>query len=220
MKVLNRHNLAIANLAPRDDGSRYRVCAILVSPAETVETDGHQMLVVTAAEAQPALSLSGIERTEEFEPFMMPTDVAREMAMKLPRESPIRFGRYRRKIPKGKKKSKKEFAVDAKAATNGHLIVGVGDEEQTFSVNFKRPAGTFPEYKKVAETVNGNALAKIRVDPQLLGRLLVHMSSFARHVDIEIRGPEQPLFLKAVNENTQQEMRGYLMPMRAPNADS
>ena len=75
--MLNKHNLNIAKLTPKDE-SRYSLTSILVSPDETVCTDGFQVTKVStpkvAIENFPAKD--GFKPTRKFEPFLLSAEAA------------------------------------------------------------------------------------------------------------------------------------------------
>jgi hypothetical protein len=83
--MLNKHNLEIARLASKEE-SRYVIGGILVTPAETVVTDGHCLVTVSTpkwpAESFPVID--GVVPTEEFEPFILPAKAALEIAKAIP----------------------------------------------------------------------------------------------------------------------------------------
>ena len=86
-------NFSIASLLPSDpDAMLPSAPGLFVSPERTIETDGHQVLIVTAPESQPTLfdQPDGLEEAEYFTPFI----VDRDSAMKLGEDVPqARSGR-------------------------------------------------------------------------------------------------------------------------------
>src|ERR1039458_1006541 len=82
--MLNRINFSIASLI--DSDAIGPMAGILVSPDSTMETDGHQFVIVTSPEAQPSLFPADDEITEadEFTPFVLDKASALKLAKIMP----------------------------------------------------------------------------------------------------------------------------------------
>jgi hypothetical protein len=81
---LNKFNFSIASLI--DSEAMGPMAGLLVSPDSTMETDGHQFVIVTSPEAQPSLFPADDEiiEAEAFTPFVLDKASALKLAKIMP----------------------------------------------------------------------------------------------------------------------------------------
>jgi hypothetical protein len=89
--VFSKFNFKIASLLPTDPEALIPSAGgLLVTPERTIETDGHQAVIVTAPESQPTLfdNPDGMEEAEFFTPFLMDRESALKIAKIIPKRNP------------------------------------------------------------------------------------------------------------------------------------
>src|SRR5579864_1767711 len=89
--MFTQFNFSIASLLPSDPDAMPRGAdGLHVSPDRTIETDGRQVVIVTAPESQPTLfdQPDGLEEAQFFTPFLMDRDSAVKLAKMFPKRDP------------------------------------------------------------------------------------------------------------------------------------
>ena len=163
--VLNRNNLNIAALAS-SESSRYAISGILITPTETVASDGHALIRVTVPtvpeETLPGLkAFNGAATSATWAPFIMAANQALEIAKAIPKK-PVVLPVLRHAFVSG----------DAEQ-------IGVTDmeTERTFSVS--RVKGEYPDYAKLIPPPE-EAVVEMGFDAALLVRVLKQVASIVR----------------------------------------
>ncbi len=133
--MLSRTNLAIASLAS-GEASRFTLNGILVTPTETVVTNGHTMTICPTpdVDVDSYPELHNFKATKEFTPFIMPQKVALDLLKQIPKNSthPVLMN----------------VAIGT-GATTDHVQVATTDL-QTQNVQQISPlTGNYPDYKRV-----------------------------------------------------------------------
>ena len=87
---LNKHNLAIAALASKDQ-TRYALHGLHITPTETAATDGHCLGRVTLPDfPRGDFPVVGVEESDKpFAPCIIPKDAADRLAKQLPKKASI-----------------------------------------------------------------------------------------------------------------------------------
>lgn len=216
--MLNRHNLAIAALASKEE-SRFTLNALHVTPDYTAETDGHQLVKVT----RPKLAVSSSSfpeipgqplATDDFKPFLLPAADARELAKSLPKKSTIPI---------------------LQCAAIAQVEEPIGDGEETklrttvmttdlSSAKFVRPdmPGNFPDIDRVIPNPNKATFA-ICLDAAILKNLMAQVESFVtaqaahgKRAPVRFYFQDDKAAIRFDCEGgDDQHMTGVLMPMRA-----
>lgn len=201
--MLNKAALSIAGLCSKDD-SRFTLNALLVSPNECVETDGHQIVRVSmpkdmAPESFPELKeLEGMTYATDFQPFLLPADQARAIVRALPAKTTIPV--LQRAV----------IAVDGE----GKPAIAVTDlaHVQTWRPRMK---GNFPDWQRVMPKAE-QAEMQIAIDARLLKRVLTAIEDFAKDektiaVIFSFYGPNRALRLDVSHDG--QDFTAAVMPM-------
>jgi hypothetical protein len=195
--MLNRFNFSIAALI--DTESIGPISGLLVSPTSTVETDGHQLIVVTSPESQPSLFPPDdeIADAEEFTPFILDRDSALKLA---------------KIIPKPKEGAPRELAViDISTETDGTATLAVNDDDRRTIVKSEKIAGDYPNFGTLIPPVE-SARFEISFSSDLLGKILSAFEKFSGQITIRLFGANQGARIDA--ERDGQVMTAVVMPMR------
>ena len=86
--MLNKHNFAIAKLAPKESTTRYTLAGIQVTPDGTAVTDGHMAVTVSATPtmAQEFPFVNGAVPVMIFLPFIMRRADAGDVVKQAPKK--------------------------------------------------------------------------------------------------------------------------------------
>ena len=136
--MLNKHNLNLAALASKEM-SRFTLNGILVTPTETVETDGHQLCTVsmqkTDTEAVPHPNGVDFAPAADWKPFILPAGEALDIAKAIPKKSTVPICQ--------------NAFIGAKTDVNGTAQIAVTNLEQFRVFNPRKLEGNFPDWKRV-----------------------------------------------------------------------
>lgn len=210
--MFTRFNFEIAGLLPSDPEALIPVAAgLLVTPERTVETDGHQMVVVSAPESQPTLfdQPDGLEEAEFFTPFIMDRESALKVAKLMPKRN-----------PEAPENSMALLDVHTESESDSTIAV-TEDVRRSIFKSIKRDAAKFPDPDKVLKDASA-ARFEIQLNADLLVPLLRIFQKFAgqeNHVPaltIRLFGPQDGVRVDA--EACGQKMTAVLMPMRMSEA--
>ncbi|KKL39742.1 hypothetical protein LCGC14_2368220 [marine sediment metagenome] len=199
--MLNKHNLNIAKLAAKDE-SRYTLTGIRVSPDETCCTDGHQLTRVTTpkmgVENFPAKD--GFTPTEDFEPFLLPSEAALSVAKALPKKSTI------------------PVLIHAAVgeATDDDVQIAVTNLETFQLFDVRKMKGEFPSRERINSIIPDKAKATVtvRLNPEILVAILLQVRDFSRgEMVLRVYDAESAIRIDASNDD--QEFTSALMPMRS-----
>lgn len=232
--MLNKHNLSIANLASKEE-SRFTLNAIYVTPEYTVETDGHQLVMVTTpkeperveGEASPLPAIPNFTHDPAFKPFLLPSKDALEIVKSIPKKPFLDLlehvfvgTRYTHKTIDG---------PDTKVTEHASLAVTDLESPRTFSPVI--PAGTFPDYTRVVPRKENADLA-IAISVNLLGPVIKQFQSFMKEersgaAIFRFTRPRvdrsfvdsRTVRIDATNE-LHQTMTAVVMPMRMEESDA
>lgn len=197
--MLNKANLQIAELACKEE-SRFTLNGILVTPQETVATDGHILARVTTPKVEGDFpDVPGCTRTEQFEPFVLDSKTAKEIIRLIPRNPTLPI---------------LEHVSVGSEGSNGTAALAVTDLDRTRVFLPKKLTGKFPDFsvifpKKPAEYVVAFNCDLLIAALKQVRRFIGHASACAV---LEIHGPQSPLVIST--ENDGQRMDVLLMPMR------
>jgi hypothetical protein len=203
MKTLNRHNLALAKLAPKD--SRFISGVIQVTPDDTRETDGHQCLIITTVENGNA------GEKADFKPFLLPRSLALQMAHDMPAVGiqPRQVSAKTRKREAAKPTTTLKIAPEVNGEATMEFVAG--DVSSTIRV---KQVGKFPNIDVALETKRQPVVLKIRFNPKILANVFAVIATFAEAVTLEFSADNEAVVLSATNHATGQALKGLVMPMR------
>ena len=195
--MLNRHNFNIASLIDKDAVGP--IAGVLVSPESTVETDGHQIVMVTAPEAQPSLfpEDDDITESEEFTPFVLDKASALKLA---------------KIMPNPKEGNTREMAViDISTETDGTATLAVNDDERRTIVKSEKIPGTFPAVMKIIPPIDG-AKFEISFSSDVLVPVLKAFHGFSGTLTMRLFSALRGVRIDA--EANGQIMTAVVMPLR------
>ncbi len=198
--MLNKANLQIAEIAAKEQ-SRFQISGILVTPTETVATDGHRMICVTTP-ANPGVEhfpeTPGITPTVDFEPFILGRKDCLSIMKRLPREPTIPI---------------LGNAVVSKGDGNG-VTLAINDLETATTFKAEKIKGVYPNYKKSIPEESPEY--RILFGCDFLISVLRQIKDFAKEqpcpVAMEFYGPDKPMVIR--KEARGQTMTALLMPVR------
>lgn len=211
--MLNANNLKVAKIATNDDGSRYTLSAINVTPDYTEATDGHQALRVTTpktcGEVGDFPEVPGVQPVNEFPAFLLGKEQAENLLKML-----------------GNKKTPfpilNNIVVGAETCTNGHSVFGLcagkelGNQQR---IQFTKPEDQFPNVDYVMPNSTEEPVQTFRINPQMLGNLLLLVASMSddpkRGVEVKWykRGDACLIVFEATNAMTEQKATAVVMGM-------
>lgn len=195
--MLNRFNFSIAKLI--DAESIGPISGLLVSPTSTIETDGHQLIVVTAPESQPSLfpADDGISDAEEFTPFILDRDSALKLA---------------KVIPNPKEGAPRELAViDISTENDGTATLAVNDDERRTIVKSEKIAGEYPDTVKLIPAVD-DARFEVQFNSDILVPVLRAFQQFSATMTIRMFAANRGIRIDA--EGDGQTMTAVVMPLK------
>lgn len=164
---LNRHNLALVELASKD-ACRFALCGVYVEAGRTIATDGHCLGIVDTpkVEAIEFPDAGDVETpTAALKPAIIPTDGCKAIAKALPRRSHLPVLLNAR--------------VDVnRTNANGSVRVVSTDLETTTPVDVKKIEGEFPDVSQVLPS--GEPVLTIGFNALLLARVLKVAGTMAR----------------------------------------
>lgn len=205
--MLNEHNLTIASLAPKGSTKFGEFPGILVTPEETVETDGHQMICIGTprdfrADSFPDVKAIG-KAVDQYKPFTLDAATALQAAKALPKKPSIPILRSVAVVPQ-KDGSIRLGSTDLKQ----HQTYDVkGETNPQFPTTWQK---CFPERDQAKFRISFNA------------ELFEHVLAVARKthngqnhlVEFSFYGPSRAVRLDWKNTDTGQTNKAVVMPMR------
>lgn len=201
--MLNKHNFNIAQLASKGPG-RFTYAGIYVTPQETIETDGHQMVRISAPKVhQEFPKVREIENAvDDFPPFFFPAETALAAAKALPEKvsAPVLKNATVAKQP------------------GGEFVVGITDLKKHSVYPVPQEKRTYPDWQRVMPQ-RENAKFRTTFNAQLLEKVLAtvrktHGAPKSPAVELSFYGPEKAVRLDWSNADTGQENMAAVMPMR------
>jgi hypothetical protein len=226
--MLNKHNLEIAELASKDE-SRFTLNAIYVTPEATVETDGHQLVMVTTpdidAESFPATP--GVTPTKKFKPFLLDAETALKIAKAIPRKTTLPVLAC---VAIGSESDKEPpKAAKGEDQQPGTAVLAVNNLESPQVFQPKKMKGNFPDYERVIPKP-GSEFFQVGFDLNILVPVLERFQKFLKP-DRNIKPPAPVSFqfqqptegssgainhnaLRLDAENDGQKMTAVVMPLR------
>lgn len=211
--LLNKRNLAIAGASSKEE-SRYTLKALcLETDGSTVATDGRILARCSPATAKAAdFPANGNGNLAAWAgQVLFPLDLVERARKLLPKKS--------NRIPILDNVAVGLANVDAENLQDAKMLVVEADipkqEARGVSVT-----GQFPNYEAVIPREITAPLAEVKLDVDLLMRLLRIAREFDNGggyhaVRIRLYGPERAVRLDAVNREDGQEFTGVIMPLRA-----
>ncbi len=199
--MLNKFNFQIASLI---DGELVGpVSGLLVSPGLTVETDGFQIVTVTAPEAQPSLFPLDdcISEAEEFTPFV------------LDKESALKLAKI---MPKPKEGNQREMAVvDISTESDGTATLAVNDDERRTIIKSEKIVGQFPAVERMIPPIEG-AQFEIAFNSDILVPVLKAFQGFSGSFTMRLFASDRGVRIDA--ECDGQHMTAVVMPQKIVEA--
>lgn len=205
--MLNKHNLAIASLASKDQ-SRFTLNGILVRPDCTVVTDGHQLTMVTTPkddiESFPELP-GAAPACRDFKPFILPSAAAADVAKSLPK------GRKTKTLP-----ILNNAAVSADTREGDYAVLMTTDLETARPFRVRKMAGNFPDFERVIPK-RSDSTFRIRFNAELLVRVLNQCVSLMSEeripmVELSFTDSAGPVRIDCESADTGQKMTSVVMP--------
>lgn len=148
--MLSRANLELATLATSDK-SRFTLNAILVRPDMTIETDGHQMVLVqtplgAGTFTNPQLEICGKQALTTWKPFLLSVSDALRIAKAIPKSKtlPILNHAFILEV-----REPAEPANEKETKGPRIVVLGVTDLESPQLFECRVPAGNFPDHERV-----------------------------------------------------------------------
>lgn len=204
MFLINKHNLAIADFASKEE-SRYTLKAIHVSEERTAATDGHALCVVSTPKNTKPENFPAVQG---FTPngshsFLLGVDLAKKIEKSIPKD---RF------IP----------AINHAAATadeDGNASIAVNDLRSSGAQVFRQSkmAGSFPVSTDQVLKMEKPTI-RIRLDARLLAKVAKAAAAFADDANhtvlLSFTTADRAMLFEANNSETGQTMQGAVMPCR------
>lgn len=204
MSVLNVHNLNVAKLCSTEK-TRFTINGILVTPKETVSTDGHRMTIVTTPKNLDAASypmLDNFTAVNEWDGFILPQVDALEIAKALPKKSTFPI--------------LNNAAIGLKDAEATFVPVAVTDLERKRIFMPTPLKGNFPDFERViprgGPTFEVTLNAKYVKDA--MDQLIPFVDQRSHAVTLVMREATGAIEIRGRNGDTEQEMINVIMPMR------
>lgn len=205
--MINRHNLAIA-IACQKEGNRYTTQSILVTPNETVATDGHRLLRVSnpPSEAEHFPYSETFAASDSYPEFQLPAKDAKLIEKQLPNKPAFPVLGC--------------VAIDgARTAKNGNAYFGISDGGHVREIAVSKPEGKFPDWKGVMPT--GEPTFQITVDAAIIADILTLAAKAIPDpkktlapVTLTFYAPDQAFRIDGVLKTTEQQWTAVVMPLR------
>jgi hypothetical protein len=204
--MFTRYNFSIAGLLPKDDECLIPGAGgLFVSPERTIETDGHQCVIVTAPESQPGLfsSPDGMTDAEFFVPFIMDRESSLNIAKMIPRRDPD--------APENSM-----VLLDVLTESESDSTVAITENiRRAIFKSVKQDASKFPAIDRILPSADESRF-EFRLNPDLLCAVLGQFKKFCSEesafVTVRIYGPTQGVRIDA--ESCGQTMTAIIMPLR------
>lgn len=204
MSVLNVHNLNVAKLCSTEK-TRFTINGILVTPKETVSTDGHRMTIVTTPKNLDAASypmLDNFTAVNEWDKFILPRVDALEIAKAIPKKTTIPI--------------LNNAAVGLKDPATEFVPVAVTDLERR-RVFLPRPLkGNFPDFERVMP--RGGPTFEIGLNAKYVKEAMDQFIPFVDQrsstITLVLRNAGEAIEIRGRNTDTEQDMIHVLMPQR------
>ena len=225
--LFNKHNFAIAALAASEE-SRFTLNGILVTPTETVVTDGHALIRVSTPsaleadpDAFPVWRSGDYQRStklpETFPPFVLPTKNCREIAKAIPAKSTIPVLKHAAVLQVEMKQDPHNPDVQHPSAAT--FITNDADAVSSRVFTAQVPEGRFPDYERVIPPIENYDVSTC-FNPALLSKVIDRFTSFLEEdagAGIRIyfeRSGVVGLTIEGENRTTGQIMKAVVMPMK------
>ena len=210
--LLNKYNFELAKLASKDS-SRYSLNGIHVTPNETMETDGHQLVRITAVDLAVSQfpAVDGIEAVDTWEPFSLTTQHALEIAKAIPGGRQTNFPVLKNAV--------------IGRTENGTACVGVTDLDSPKVFRPRKLEGQFPKVDQVTPKIGAEKIA-ISLGLDILVPVLETLRKFAADneggsaVILRIKDKDSPIRLECENIETGQKAVAVVMPRRCDTTKS
>lgn len=206
--MLTKASLNLAKLAPNED-SRCTLKGILVTPDESVVTDGHMMVVINNIWHRPE-ELPGIPNgtaTIDFKPFVLEAKDALQVASTIAKKSTVPMLQQRFVTPPN---------------NDGFVTIGCASEQ---ALTVKPMAGNFPDFKRVLP--GKDPVFRFNVGAKLLKRVVDYAAQNGDErgavLEFGFHASDGKLTNKTAMEiratvGDGQDMRALIMPMRHDRA--
>jgi len=207
--LLNKRNLEIVKIAGSDD-ARYPMNSLFidVEAKRTVATDGHRLVTVSLPEGvkdEDFPQVNGLTASPLAKNCLLPTEAVEKVLKAVPKKPALHISSY--------------VAIDGVKTdadeTLAHLCVTDLEAPQVFTVRKKE--GSFPDYRQLFPKTP--ATARISVNASYLVEILQIAKCYDDRnsmVEIQFRGSDQPLVIRAHGKDTNQLFKALLMPLRTP----
>ena len=198
--LLNKHNLNIHRFCAKEE-SRYTLRALLVTKNETVATDGHRLVRITAPKTNESLfpSVPDFKADDIEGNVLLHADTAKELAATIP-------------------KGNKDIPILKTARIgqeNGSVRSVTTDLDITHLIQGKKVEGSFPDWRNVIP--NKKPAFEIHVNAAYLAELSNFADSFSESgfIRLQFFGADQAMRIDAENGADGQGMTAVLMPSRS-----
>lgn len=210
MSLLNALNLGVIKFSSKE-ASRFTLNGILVTPNETVATDGHRLTMVTTPTVKGGgvasfPELPGFTIDGNWKPFVMPTDVAADLLKKIPKKSKIPILMH--------------AAIGARSANGERIQVATTDLSTNTILDVRPVAGNFPDWQRVMPS--GEIKGAISINARYLADIGSFIASHGERLPtctILYRGHDRPLEIVAKISDTNQQIRSVIMGVKMDEAD-
>lgn len=204
--MFTKYNFSIAGLLPKDEEALISSAAgLYVSPERTIETDGHQMVIVTAPESQPNLfeQPDGLKEAEYFTPFLMDRESSLKIAKVIPKRN-----------PDAPENSMVMLDVNTESEVDSTVAITESIRRSIFK-STKIDAAKFPDVDAVIPSAE-SAIIELRFSPDILIQVLNHFKRFCAEDDSQviIRLFGKGLGMRIDAESCGQIITAVVMPLR------
>jgi len=196
---LNKVNFAIAAIAgTEDDRCPAVLTGLLVTPSETLASDGYCAIRVTGIEMLETLfEPQGIDVAQAWTPFILRRDAALKIA---------------KAFPKRKKKGPEPIAaIDCRTESSHAAVIQVGDESLDEILRSSKIPGNYPDVVRHFDLSESKVTLLFR--PHLLLSALKQIVAMgALEVTLSVGSADKPIILEASNRT--QRMTAAIAPMK------
>lgn len=201
--MLNKNNLNIAKLASKED-SKYTLAGILVTPQNTVVTDGVVLFVVanSALDVAEFPKVGDAQAIGDYKSFILSSETALNILKVLPKNEPIPLLNHAAVVA----------VQESETGTIATIITTNLETSNRFDAHCT--SGTFPMWEAVLPDPDKAKLTLTVDAKRLISLLQQFVFAESPAVTMKIYDAEHAIRLDGVSDEGQ-HLTGVLMPMRS-----